>query len=280
VKLRLYREAEPYRRHSERKREIYLNNVNFMSAVTHLKLTSIIDLLRYWISQQVNQECLTWLDEKREQISNKESPLVFFTAFSAASRHTGKADLKLTPFDLKAASAIVPGWFPVHWSVDQAARTLIVLALPHDNCEKYLHILEQVFNTADLGELVALYQALPLLHYPEKLRDRACEGIRSNMTAVFNAVALQNPYPAEYFDNRAWNQMILKALFVGSPLYLIQGIDARNNPELSRMLLDYANERQAAKRSVSPELWELVEKQTRRQGDKGEGGDKGDKENH
>jgi hypothetical protein len=251
-----------------------------MSALTHLKLTSVIDLLRHWISQQVTQECLTWLNEKTEQISNKASAAVFFTAFSAASRHTGKADLKLTPFDLKAASAIVPGWFPVHWSVDQAARTLIVLALPHDNCEKYLHTLEQVFNTADLGELVALYQALPLLHYPEKLRDRACEGIRSNMTAVFNAVALQNPYPAEYFDNRAWNQMILKALFVGSPLYLIQGIDARNNPELSRMLLDYANERQAAKRSVSPELWELVEKQTRRQGDKGEGGDKGDKENH
>ncbi|MFH7026796.1 MAG: EboA family metabolite traffic protein [Heteroscytonema crispum UTEX LB 1556] len=242
-----------------------------MSAVTHLKLTSVIDLLRHWISQQVNQECLTWLDEKREQISNKESASVFFTAFSAAPRHTGKADLKLTPFDLKAASAIVAGWSPAHWSVDQAARTLILLALPHNNCEKYLQTLEQVFNAADLGELVALYQALPLLHYPEKLRDRACEGIRSNMSAVFNAVALQNPYPAEYFNNRAWNQMILKALFVGSPLNLIQGLDARINPELSRMLIDYANERQAAKRSVSPELWELVDKETRATGvgDKG-----------
>jgi len=229
-----------------------------MSPLIHLNQTSVTDLLHSWLSQCVTQESLTWLDGKREQIAGGAPVRVFFTAFSAVPRYTGKQDLELTPADLQAASAMRTGWFPGHWSVDQAARTLLVLALPQDNTEKYLRMLEQVFTTADVGELVALYQALPLLPYPEQHRARAAEGVRSNMTAVFNAVALRNPYPAEYFDRLAWNQMVLKALFVGSPLHLIQGLDRRANQPLAQMLIDYAHERWAAKRSVSPELWRLV----------------------
>lgn len=229
-----------------------------MSPVIEINRTSIKDLLNRWLAQHIANESLTWLDEKKKQIAEGATARVFFTAFSAVPRYTGKKDLELTLEDLQAAQAIRPGWFPSYWSVDQAARTLLVLALPQDNAEKYLQTLEQLFTTADVGELVALYQALALLPYPERLRTRAAEGVRSNMKAVFNAVALRNPYPAEYLDNLAWNQMILKALFVGSPLYLIQDLDRRANPELAAMLIDYAHERWAASRLVSPELWRLV----------------------
>lgn len=228
-----------------------------MSSAIYLN-SSITDLIYQWLTRHIAQESLSWIDQKRKQISEGAEKRVFFTAFSAVPRYTGKKDLELTPEDLQAASAMQTSWFPTHWSVDQAARTLLVLALPQDDAQKYLRTLEQVFSTADVGELVALYQALPLLPYPEQYRQRAAEGVRSNMTAVFNAVALRNPYPAEYFDNLAWNQMILKALFVGSPLHLIQGLDSRANPELAKMLTDYAHERWAASRSFSPELWRLV----------------------
>lgn len=232
---------------------------NVMPAVINLNLTSVSKLLYCWVAQQIKAESLVWLDEKRKQISNGANVRVFFTAFSAVPRYTGKNDLELTQDDLKAASTAVAGWVPAHWSVDQAARTLLLLSLPQDNATEYLHTLEQVFTTADVGELIALYQALPLLPYPEKLRHRAAEGVRSNMTAVFNAVALNNPYPAQYFDNLAWNQMVLKAFFVGSSVNLIQGLNQRVNPELAKMLIDYANERQAAERSVAPEILQLVD---------------------
>ena len=218
----------------------------------------IIDLLNYWLSQYIAQESLTWLSEKREQIAAGAPTRVFFTAFSAVPRYTGKKRLELRLEDLQAAESIRTGWYAGHWSVDQAARTLLVLALPQDDAEKYLGTLEQVFSSADLGELVALYQGLPLLPFPERHCARAAEGVRSNISTVFDAVALHNPYPSEYFDNIAWNQMILKAVFIGSPLHLIQGIDRRANSELARMLTDYAHERWAAQRSVTPELWRLV----------------------
>ncbi len=231
-----------------------------MNLRTNCDVTQAIQLLHNCLSRQISREALNWLEEKTNHISQGGAQRLFYTAFSAVPRYLGKQQLTLSTQDLRAAAAIRPGWNPQHWSVDQAGRTLIVLSLPHTDVEKYLWILEQVFTTADVRELVALYQSLPLLPHPEKHCARAAEGVRSNMTSVFNAVALRNPYPADYFDDLAWNQMILKALFVGSPLHLIQGLDRRANPELAKMLVDYASERQAANRSVSPELWELVKK--------------------
>jgi hypothetical protein len=52
--------------------------------------------------------------------------------------------------------------------------------------------------------------------------------------------------------------MVLKALFVETPLYPIQNIDKRANKKLADMLVDYAHERWAADRDVSPEVWRSV----------------------
>ncbi|MBD2502101.1 EboA family metabolite traffic protein [Anabaena azotica] len=228
----------------------------FSSTLTNVD--SITNLLCCWLSRYVTEEGFTWLEEKRQQIARGATERVFFTAFSAVPRYTGKKDLQLTAEDVQTAVDIRSGWYPKYWTVDQVGRTILLLALPHDHVATYVRSLEQICTTADVGELVTIYQSLPLLPHPELHRKWAAEGIRSNMTAVFNAVALHNPYPADYFDPPAWNQMVLKALFIGSPLHLIWGLDRRANAELARMLIDYAHERWAAKRPVHPQLWRLV----------------------
>jgi hypothetical protein len=61
------------------------------------------------------------------------------------------------------------------------------------------------------------------------------------------------------FDDPTWNQMILKALFIGTPLNEICGKAERANATLKTMLINFAGEREQAGRSVAGELWQYVE---------------------
>lgn len=224
----------------------------------NVDLDKVNQLLHNWLSQHISESALEWLGNKQSEIANGAGEKCFFTAFSAVHRYIGKQNLQLTSQDLEIAKNLLSDWVPSHWRTDQVGRSLLLLALPNDNLEKYGRSLDQIFSNADMGELVVLYQSLPLLPYPEIHRKRAAEGIRSNMLVVFQAVALQNPYPANYLDDIAWNQMVLKAIFVDSPLDLIWGLDRRANPELAIMLINYVRERQAANRPVTAQLWQLV----------------------
>ena len=223
---------------------------------THLSRTA--NVILNWLSLQLDGEQLAWLSKKQSELLDGATQRSFFIAFSLVPRRLGKADSVLTDEDLQTAAEICPGWQPQHWRVDQLARTLLVLSLIQGNPENYQSILEQLFSAADIDELVALYQALPLLPSPENYQARAAEGIRTNMSVVFKAVALDNPYPSQYLSEAAWNQMVLKAIFIDCPLYKIMGLGDRTNPRLSQMLLDYAHERWAADRGVTPELWRAM----------------------
>lgn len=216
------------------------------------------DLLRRWLARHADEEGYAWLAEQEARIAKGAPRRVLFTSFSAVPRYLGKADVPLGAGDRADADAARAGWQPAHWSIDQLGRTLLVLALPPEDATGYGEALDLLFSAADVGEAVALHQSLPLLPHPERHLERAREGTRSNMTSVFEAVALRNPYPAERFGENAWNQVVLKAVFVGSALHRIHGLDRRANARLARILRDYAHERWAAARAVTPELWRPV----------------------
>ena len=178
--------------------------------------------------------------------------------YSQAVRHAPRQALAPSSADVAALTALRPGLDPSRWSLDQTARAGLLAALPDSDAEALVSTVDQLAGSADLHELIALYQALPQLAHPPRWTARAAEGLRSNMQAVFAAVALDNPYPAEHLDEDAWNQLVLKCLFVNQPLSRIVGLDQRTNPRLSRMLCDYADERRAAKRPIPAELWRCV----------------------
>jgi hypothetical protein len=219
--------------------------------------SNIRHLITAWLVERVPHGEWQWFQTALGDIGQSDRAL--FTTFSMLPRRFGKADAQLTAEDLAQAQALRPGWKPAHWSVDQLGRSLLLLSMPQENEAKVAHWFEQLYQTSGIRELVALHQTLPLLAHPERYRFWAAEGVRSHMTGVFEAIALNNPYPAEEFDEAAWNDLILKAIFIGAQLHPIVGLRQRANSQLSRMLVDYIAERQAAGRSISPELWLLVE---------------------
>ena len=214
-------------------------------------------LIRSWISSRVNPTALSWIDERAAVISSGDKKALFL-AFGLVPRKVGKADLALSEVERFAAEATRPGWNPVGWSLDQLVRTYFVLSHPAADIAAHVQTLDLMFSTGEVGELVALYQTLPLLPDPPAHVLRAAEGIRTNIKAVFCAVAHHNPYPSEHFNDDQWNQLVLKCLFIGVSLRPVIGIDERANASLMSMLVDFAHERRAAHRPIPAELWRCV----------------------
>ncbi|MDF7815895.1 EboA domain-containing protein [Hymenobacter sp. YC55] len=204
---------------------------------------------------QLSEGGQAWI---RKQLTAEPSDQVFYLAFTGAPRFVGKLPLRVTTKQVAEANRLRTGFNPQNWTADQLARTALLLqalpASPHDLTAR----LDRLFSTADLGELVALYAALPLLPHPQIHVKRAAEGVRTTMTAVFDAIALRNPYPHDYLSEEAWNQLVLKAVFNARPLHQIYGLEERRNAPLARILFDYAHERWAAGRTLTPEVWRLV----------------------
>ncbi len=212
-------------------------------------------LLREMLGARLSPPALAWLDGAREEIARGAADERWVALLSIASRHTGRGALEPTRAERAAAAARLEGWDPERWDRLDAARVLCVLAYPRLDGPEGEQALDEAFRYADVGELVALYRSLAHLPAPERFLWRAGEGARSNMRALFEAACCDTPYPARCFDEIAWRSAVLKALFVGAPLWRLWGRDARLSEELARMALDYADERRSAGREVPPELW-------------------------
>lgn len=226
--------------------------------IYQVDLSQTMEFLHLIFKKEVNEEELNWIDQQQQKLRDHFQLRTFYLAFSSAPRFISKGKLHLTQDELTHAEKLRKGFQPEKWNLLQIVRTYFLLMLPKEDEKDYAATLTKLFETADMEEQVTLYAALPLLPFPEILAKRAAEGIRTNITDVFDAIALHNPFPYDFLHQAAWNQMLLKAVFMQRPLYRIYRADDRANAELARMLVDFAHERWAAKRPVSPELWRFV----------------------
>jgi hypothetical protein len=115
-------------------------------------------------------------------------------------------------------------------------------------------LVAEAFRTGDNAEREALLGGLILLPAPERFLATALDACRTNVVTVFEAIACENPYPARYFPADAFNQMVLKALFLGTAARCIVGIAERANADLGRMVGSYASERRAAGRAIPEDI--------------------------
>lgn len=170
----------------------------------------------------------------------------FYYAFSGVSRHFQKVGQ--VPTD---ADEVFGGWD--HFRL---ARVALLLLLAEQEENVFVETFHTILNTADLREQAALFAALPYFPHPERFLEASVDGLRSNIVDIFDAIALDNPYPAKHFTEKAWTQMVLKAIFINRPLYRIIGNADRKNVLLAEAISDLAHERWSAGRTITPEAWQ------------------------
>ncbi|MCB1231852.1 MAG: EboA domain-containing protein [Verrucomicrobiae bacterium] len=212
--------------------------------------------LRDLLGRSAAAESMNWLDDEMAAMRADFNQRRFYFAFSGVSRRFDKhVSVATTEADRPELEKLCEGFSVTGWDEFRLARVILLTVLSEQPDSVYQETLEKVLGSADLREQVAIFSALPLLPEPGFLLGLAREGSRTNIVDVFDAIALGNPFPAAHFPEEAWNQLVLKSLFISRPLYRMQGIDERANATLAEALSNLAHERWAAGRYVSPELW-------------------------
>lgn len=174
----------------------------------------------------------------------------FLDELAAASRRLGKAEIALTDAErteLEGAGLSLPPGL----TLDELGRIAMLAALPEAEQEA---IASECFHRGDARERRAVLRALPLLPAPSRFVALAASACRTHILPVFEAICCENPYPASFFTDATFHQMILKALFLDVALDRVLGLGERKTPELHRMVHDYAAERRAAGRSVPSDI--------------------------
>jgi hypothetical protein len=144
---------------------------------------------------------------------------------------------------------------PKVWSVADVARAgMLLIALAALPADQHVAFATEIFRRGETAERVALLRSLALLPEPLRFIDLAAEACRSHVQDVLEALACENAYPESYMPELAFNQLIMKCMFVGIPLARVHGWESRVNAELIRMSRDFKAERTAAGRPVPAEI--------------------------
>ncbi len=192
----------------------------------------------------------------RAEMERAPAPLRFSNLLSLTSRHARDSTALSPSADERAQVERETGGVELErWTLLEAARVALLLARPDLAQDAGARALEEAFRYADEGELRALYRSLAFLPGGERFLWRTGEGCRTNMRSVFEAAALDTPYPARWFEEIGWRSVAIKCVFVGAPLWRLEGLDRRLSEDLARMALDLVEERRSAGRPVQPDLW-------------------------
>ncbi|MFT4541205.1 MAG: hypothetical protein ACI841_003056 [Planctomycetota bacterium] len=212
------------------------------------------------LQSRLDDKGRAWYASSADRIASGMDDAAFAGLISMASRFAPRG--RLTPSEVECAGAakLLPGWKPERWTALECLRIALLLSRTDLEQEGAQAAIEAVFEFADDGELCAMYKSLAHLPQPERFLLRAAEGCRTNIVPVFEAVACDTPYPVKQFDDIAWNQLCIKAIFIGAPLWRVHGLDTRLSSELARIALDLVEERRSAGRDIQPELWLCVGK--------------------
>ncbi|MER6830792.1 EboA domain-containing protein [Streptosporangium sp. NPDC000563] len=177
-----------------------------------------------------------WLADARASVAAKPGSVT--RHFAAAGRRAGRAPLPDAP----------------GWSADEAARAVLLAALPP---EEVAGQAADLYRYGDADEKRAVLKALPMLPVGAEAVPLLLDAIRTNDTRL--VAAALGPY-ARHLDQTMWRQAVLKCVFMGVPLAAVDRLEERADAELAGMLAAFAEERTAAGRDVPADATALLDR--------------------
>ena len=193
-----------------------------------------------------------WLQEALQAITLSDQIYEDLGLYSAmAKRKLGAVTMEHSA----ALDTVTPPLSLQHWSSADAGRIiLLITAIEHDP-DQTEAIFRAYFKMGDEAEHIALIRSLMIFAPAQFLTELALDAGRTNSLELLSALTQDNPYPAAFYSESEFNQMVLKGLFLGLAIERISGISQRSNPDLTRMGENYVIERENAVRSVPVDIW-------------------------
>ncbi len=224
-----------------------------------LAASTLIPLLGGLLHSRVGPTEREWFDQSARSVATSPDLDGFIGLYTEVARHLGKVPLRLEHEERERLRQAGVDWPITTWGVDELGRvTFLLMAATHLPAVTFERLVDDCYRHGDNRERQAVLRALPLLPDPERFVSIGVDACRTHIQPIFEAIACENPYPATYFPELNFNQMVLKALFLGVAVERIAGLEQRVTLDLQRMAMDYASERQAAGRSIPGDVRRLT----------------------
>src|SRR6056297_1434473 len=114
----------------------------------HLDLSNLQKTILGWLKKRLDTDNFERLNSSFESIRQDAQDWEVFSSFSLASRYSGKEPLDLSDDEESNAESLRTGWSLSYWSMDQLARTLLLLGLAERDKQEFLDKLDKLFVSA------------------------------------------------------------------------------------------------------------------------------------
>ncbi|MGB5359303.1 MAG: EboA domain-containing protein [Eudoraea sp.] len=207
------------------------------------------------LGHSVSEETLTWIENKLDLIIKSKSAKELYLTYSLLA---GKIDSAKKPRIEGINQELKEYLIAQNADLLQIARIYLLNRVLESDLAYFSGKVANLIQVADTSELETFLKFLILLPNAGDFNQAGVEALRTNIGIIFDAIALNNPYPSIYFNDQQWNQMYLKAAFMQRNLGEIVDVEKRANSDLARIISDYAHERWAASRDIDPMFWRPV----------------------
>lgn len=204
------------------------------------------------LDNYLSESARQWLQDTLQTISTSDQVIEDLGLYSAmAKRKLGSVYMDDSP----PIDSTSPALDIQRWTIADTGRIIMLISAIETQPEQTQETITAYYKMGDESERIALIRSLLIFAPGNSLTELALDAGRTNSLEILAALTLDNPYPARFYSESEFNQMVLKGLFLGLAIERVVDLSERANPELSHMCENYVIERENANRTVPVDIW-------------------------